>query len=218
MSGGVLDYSGSTDLLAAHGHAGTLLLDPYNVIIQTTAGSRSTLLGGRVHALGQRIDPDGRDPGKPRSPAAMSPSVPVRAEEIPATSVVANNLTWATGNLLTLSAAGGITINSGVTISNTYAGGVFGAGSVPVVLALRADNASAVNGSGVSVNSFGVTNNGMIDMSRSSGAVSIFNDKSFVAVNGVETRMRPGPRRPTGASRASSRPTNSSTASAISRR
>ncbi|MFZ8477498.1 hypothetical protein ACO1MN_14665, partial [Staphylococcus aureus] len=81
--------------------------------------------------------------------------------------IVAGNLSWATGNLYTFLAVGGITINSGVTISNTYTGSSFSA-AMPVVLVLRADSAAAVNGSGVSTNSYGVTNNGTINMSASS--------------------------------------------------
>ena len=39
VSGGSLNYLGTTNLLAAHGGTGNLLLDPYNVTIQTATGA-----------------------------------------------------------------------------------------------------------------------------------------------------------------------------------
>ncbi len=187
VSGGALDYSGTAKLVAAHGHAGTLLLDPYNVIIQTASGLPTESCASGL------CTPSGS--GSILTVATLENALANGNVSVstgssggdPGNITIANNLTWATGNLLLLSAAGGITINSGVTISNTYSGATFGAGAIPVVLALRADSAGAVNASGVSVNSFGVTNSGTIDMSASAGAVSIFNDSGFAAVNGVQT-------------------------------
>lgn len=46
VSGQVLDYSGTVDLTAPGGTTGSLLFDPYNVIIQTSAGSPSATASG----------------------------------------------------------------------------------------------------------------------------------------------------------------------------
>ena len=83
---------------------------------------------------------------------------------------VANSITWSTANRLTLDAYKSIIINNGVTITNSYGASLTGA-TLPVLLALRAD-ASGINNGG------SVTNNGTIDFSASTGAVSIFTDNT----------------------------------------
>ena len=183
----LLNYAGLVDLLAPHGQTGSLLLDPENVTIQTNSGVPTDTCAGGV------CTPPGDNSiltVAALESALSSSNVTVNTGSTGSQTgniTVANSLTWSNGNLLLLSAAGGITISSGATISNTYTGGTFGAGSIPVVLALRADSTSAVNASGVSTNNYGVTNLGTIDMSGSSGAVSIFNDSGFTTANGVET-------------------------------
>ena len=71
---------------------------------------------------------------------------------------VASSLSWANANTLTLNAYRDITVNSGVTISNTGAGN----------LVLRAD------ATGTEVGTVNFNGNGKIDFSGSTGTISIF--------------------------------------------
>jgi filamentous hemagglutinin family protein len=80
-SHGVLDYTGFTDLSAPHGDFGTLLLDPYNVIISSgtsNTAAASTPIPMTASSMSERW--------RMRWPPPTSPSPPARAARRPATS------------------------------------------------------------------------------------------------------------------------------------
>ena len=192
----LLAYNGTVDLLAPQGVTGTLLLDPYNVAITNNASATDSCSSGTCTPSGNTslLNVTTLDTAlassnvtvNTGSSGAQTGTITVNGTADTGGAVA---ISWSTSNLLTLSAAGGIAIDAGASITNTYntVNGTFGAGSIPVVLALRVDNGS-VNGQGTAAgSSYGVTNNGTINMSGSSGAVSIFNDWNFTAVNGTQT-------------------------------
>lgn len=157
----LLDFDGSVDLRASAGEAGTLLLDPRDLIIQAagttnagsaTSGSQTTYTATgdssvltvaalqAALALGNVIVQTGADGSQ--------------AGDI----TVASNVGWSTGSKLTLSAHRNIIVNSGVTISNV------GTGS----LVLYADN----TGTGTGTVTFNGT--GRVGFGSSTGTVEIY--------------------------------------------
>jgi len=160
-SHGLLNFNGLVDLRAPHGVTGSLLLDPENVTIASNGDTPSL-------------------PSSPTAPIAFNPTVDNSVLSVSTLQsalaladvtvsngstgsqagdiTVAANVSWGSGNTLTLSAYRNITINDGVTIANT------GAGS----LNLHADN----TGTGVGTVTFNGT--GKVDFSGSTGLVSIF--------------------------------------------
>ncbi|WP_429324703.1 filamentous hemagglutinin [Paraburkholderia sp. GAS348] len=82
---------------------------------------------------------------------------------------VASNLNWSGPASLTLAAYRDVSIGSGVTIANQGAGN----------LSLRADGTGINNGGSV-------TNNGMLDWSKSTGALSAFYDMNGTYVAGTQ--------------------------------
>ena len=137
-SHGSLAVFGSVDVGAAFGKSGTWLLDPTDVTIASTgawvvtpAAIENALATGNVIVT---TPASGTDQGN---------------------ITVAENVAWANGNSLTLSAYRDITINDGVTIANTGAGN----------LNLRADN----TGTGFGTVSF--LGSGKVDFSQSTGTV-----------------------------------------------
>ena len=165
----LLNFDGSVNLLAAHGATGTLLLDPYDVTIQNGTSITTSCVMGGCTATGT---------SSVLTVANLLAALATSNVEVNTGSggaqtgniTVADTISWSSANRLTLDAYKDIIINSGVTISNTYSGSLTGA-TLPVLLALRAD-ASGINNGG------SVTNNGTIDFSGSTGAISIFTDNA----------------------------------------
>ena len=109
-SKGVLSYEGRTDLTAAKGAFGTLLLDPYDVTI--TSGAQTT--GGGFTANGSVIN------ATTLLTALGSANVTVSTgsgggQTGAITLAASTPLAWNTGATLTLQAAGAVTLNSAVT-------------------------------------------------------------------------------------------------------
>ena len=105
-----LAYTGFTDLSAAHGRFGTLLLDPYNVIISsgadtggfTATGDDSVINVGTLQAA--------------LSSANVTISTGSSGTQV-GDIIVDAPLTWSSNSLLTLSAARRIAINADITVT-----------------------------------------------------------------------------------------------------
>ena len=133
----LLDFTGHIDLLAPKGSAGTLLLDPQNLTIQTSSGSPAASCASGSCAPGgndsiltvatlQSLLASGNVELNTGSSGAQTGNI-----------TFANDLTWSSGYRLMVDAYKDVIINSGVTISNTYSG-TFGSTAIPVLLGLRA--------------------------------------------------------------------------------
>jgi filamentous hemagglutinin family protein len=116
----LLQYSGAVDLTAAHGAWGTLLLDPYNITIESASGESNGTLGSTS------FTPSGSNSilsVTDLQNALGSASVTVStggagsAGSDSGNITVANALTWASGSTLTLSAYHSIAIDAGISIT-----------------------------------------------------------------------------------------------------
>ncbi len=108
-----LTYAGVTDLTAARGQFGTLLLDPYNVTISN--GANSNQVG--FTAVGN----DSVINVTTLQTALATANVMVTTGAIGSQAgniTVADALTWSSGSTLTLQAAGAITLNAGITATS----------------------------------------------------------------------------------------------------
>ncbi|POR43538.1 GLUG motif-containing protein [Methylobacterium sp. V23] len=111
-SKGVLSYEGRTDLTAAKGAFGTLLLDPYDVTItsgaQTTGGGFTATANGSVINATTLLTALGS--------ANVTVSTGSGGGQTGAITLAASTpLAWNTGATLTLQAAGAVTLNSAIT-------------------------------------------------------------------------------------------------------
>ncbi|MGJ4888358.1 autotransporter-associated beta strand repeat-containing protein [Bradyrhizobium sp. HKCCYLRH3099] len=132
VSGGGLIYDGTTNLLSAHGRAGTLLLDPYNVTISTGADTGAS--GWAATASGANINTSTLQTAL----ATANVTVSTGAGGSEAGNItVSNPLSWSANTTLTLNAANGIMLNAGVTASGASSG-----------LTLTANGTSGISGSG----------------------------------------------------------------------
>ncbi len=115
----LLQYSGSVDLKAPHGSLGTLLLDPYNVTIQTGSTTGGTFSSGTFTAPSSNSILSTTDLQNALANASVtvttggSGSAGSDAGNI----TVASPLTWSSGSTLTLTAYHSIAIDAGITIS-----------------------------------------------------------------------------------------------------
>ncbi len=158
VSGGVLNYQGTTNLLSAHGATGTLLLDPWNVTISSAADGgysswAATATGSNVNVTTLQN-------------ALATASVTISTGSTGSESgniTVAYPITWASANTLTLSAAGAIAINAAITASS---GG----------LTLTA-------GSGQAVTATGAINVGTFNLTQGAWSQNTANLPSFYAAN-----------------------------------
>jgi filamentous hemagglutinin family protein len=144
----VLDYTGFTDLSAANGAFGTLLLDPFNVIISN--GANNT--GGSV--IANTNDSIINIATLQTALGAANVAITTGNSGTQAGNItVAAPLTWSAATLLALDAAGAIAINAPITI--TGAGGiVLNATAQPGVT-----TTGLTFGNGASID-YGATNNG----------------------------------------------------------
>ncbi|MBM3272343.1 alpha/beta hydrolase [Candidatus Kaiserbacteria bacterium] len=95
---------------------------------------------------------------------------------------VAQNVSWSTSNILQLSAHRNITINDGVTISNTHAG----SGNPPILLLLVADR------SGTGVGTVNFIGSGKVDFSQSSHGVFILYNPPLASSHVLTSPSSPG--------------------------
>ncbi|MBW0002242.1 MAG: filamentous hemagglutinin N-terminal domain-containing protein, partial [Hyphomicrobiales bacterium] len=141
-SHGVLDFTGTADRLAPKGKAGTLLLDPENLAI--VASGTSTTTQGPTGTFTANVDNSILTVADLQT-ALAGGSVVVQTGATPGAQAgnidVQASLAWANANSLTLSAFNSITVESGVTLTNTAGGSV----------TLRADNTGigGVSGAGL---------------------------------------------------------------------
>ncbi|QCI67506.1 beta strand repeat-containing protein [Phreatobacter stygius] len=112
-----LGYTGFTDLSATLGRFGTLLLDPYNVTISNGADSNHSGFGATGNDSVINVTT--------LQNALAGANVTVTTGSGGAQSgdiMVANNVTWSRPTTLTLSAFRNITVNAGVSITNSTSG------------------------------------------------------------------------------------------------
>ena len=124
----LLNYTGSVDTTATNGAAGTLLLDPFDVLISASPTFNGNLRAGLFTPTGDSSVLNVADliaalalnnvtvtTGGPGSPGAQAGDITVLGGV---------NLVWATPTTLTLSAFHDINIAAGVTIANLASGNV----------------------------------------------------------------------------------------------
>jgi len=113
-SHGVLDYAGMVDVRAVSGRTGTLMLDPFDVTISNGADTN-------ISNSGNTFSPTGNSSilsVTSLQNALATANVTVNTGSGGAQNgdiTVANAVTWASGNTLTLSAARDIVINAGIS-------------------------------------------------------------------------------------------------------
>jgi filamentous hemagglutinin family protein len=166
-SHGVLGFAGSVDVTAAKGKTGTLLLDPYDVTISNGVDSN-------MSSSGNNFSPNGNSSVlsvATLQAALLTANVTVDTGSSGAQNgdiTVANAVTWATGNSLTLNAAGAISINAPITATSgslSLSGATISVNSTAITLggsltanatatgattAVTLNNAAITVGSGVS--------------------------------------------------------------------
>ncbi|MGA7806229.1 filamentous hemagglutinin N-terminal domain-containing protein, partial [Bradyrhizobium sp.] len=113
----LLDYTGFTDLSAANGGFGTLLLDPYNVIISSGVGNT----GGSFDANTNDSVINVATLQNALGAANVTIATGIGGSQA-GNIALAAPLTWAAATVLALNAAGGIAINAPISI--TGAGGL----------------------------------------------------------------------------------------------
>ncbi|NVO13666.1 MAG: S8 family serine peptidase [Rhodoplanes sp.] len=160
-SHGLLNYAGTTDLRAPAGRTGTLLLDPYDILISSSSdtavtGSSPFTPTGNTSVLNVATLENALatanvvvTTGGAGSPGAQAGNITVDAV-----------ITWSSANTLTLSAYNNVTFNYYARAINT------GGGS----LIIRADN----SGTGVGTVNFIYYMGPTVDFSGSTGTVSIY--------------------------------------------
>ena len=107
-----LDYTGFTNLSAVNGAFGTLLLDPYNVIIANVAGTTGGSFDANIN------DSIINTATLQTALAGANVTITTGTSGSQAGNItVASPLTWAAATTLALNAAGAITINAPITIT-----------------------------------------------------------------------------------------------------
>lgn len=169
----LLDFAGTVNLLAPEGSSGTLLLDPENLTIQSAGSTNAYLNSGTYTSdLDDSIITvaDLENALANANVTLQTGSLGPQAGDI----TVADSFSWNNANSLTLNAYRNITIDSGVTITNTAGGS----------LTLHANNTGSAFdvGSGYGI----VTNNGTLNMSGG-GQVNIFYNPSSYSSPAIYT-------------------------------
>src|SRR5437660_4288686 len=171
----LLNYSGTTDTRAPKGTVGTLLLDPFDVLItpQPDSSNISFIGGTFAPTAAPSVLPD-----RQLNAALQSSNVIVTTGGAGSPGSEIGDITlrngahvvWSTGNSLTLSAFHDIIFEPGSSISNGTNANP-GAGN----LILRADNSGFGSGTVVFPSN---AQSGQVDFSHSTGAVSIYYNPS----------------------------------------
>jgi filamentous hemagglutinin family protein len=166
-----LDYTGFTDLSAARGGFGTLLLDPYNVTISSAANANQSgfTATGNDSVISVTTLQNALAGANVTVSTGGAGSAGTQAGDI----TVANAVTWSSGTTLTLSAYRNIAVNANLT-------GGAGAGVV-----LRADNAGTGTGS--------VTFGAGTTVTASGGVSVYYNPASNPAGSGINVTSYTSP-------------------------
>ena len=143
VSGAGLQYTGTTNLLAAHGTTGSLLLDPYDVTI--SSGTDAGTSNFSATASGATINTTTLT--NALATANVTVSTGASGGET-GNITVSNAFSWSANTTLTLSAAGGIIFNAGITNSGTASG-----------LTFNASGTGGISGAGALANSGTLTLN-----------------------------------------------------------
>ncbi|MCJ9669944.1 MULTISPECIES: MBG domain-containing protein [unclassified Neorhizobium] len=151
----LLSYTGFTDLTAANGAFGNLLLDPYNVTISSGTDSNSS--GFTATGDDSVINVSTLEAALAGANVTVTTGDGSSAGSQAGTITVADALSWSAGTTLTLSAASDIAINAAITASGTSAGVV-----------LQADN----SGTSTGTVSFGA--GGSVNLSGSASTANIY--------------------------------------------
>ncbi|SEG72807.1 GLUG motif-containing protein, partial [Bosea lathyri] len=184
----LLDYTGYTDLSAANGRFGTLLLDPYNVTISGDADSNAsgfTATGNdsviSVATLQAAL-------------AGANVSISTGSGGAQAGNItVANAISWTAGTALTLTAANDITINAPITFGGATGAGLFlnatHALAINAPIQVRGAGAVALNYNPASTSnlSFGLTGSGFtgsLTYRSSTGAALTSGAGGTLSING----------------------------------
>jgi filamentous hemagglutinin family protein len=143
VSGAGLNYAGSTNLLAAHGFAGTLLLDPYDVTISSAADSDYSTWSATAENANINVTT------LQNALATANVTVSTGLSGSYTGNITVNTaISWSGNTLLTLSAAGGIILNAGIANAGAASG-----------LTLTAAGTGGISGSGALANSGALTFN-----------------------------------------------------------
>jgi filamentous hemagglutinin family protein len=145
----LLAYTGFTNLSAAHGSFGTLLLDPYNVTISSsgtsgfTASSNDSVINATtlLTALGSANVTVSTGSG-----GGQSGDITVAAP-----------LSWSSGSTLTLTAAGSIAVNANITIAGSGGLALNYGGALSFASGKSASFASGQSGQSLTINGAGYT-------------------------------------------------------------
>ena len=140
---GAYDFAGNVNLLSAGGKAGTLLLDPYNLTISSSASSNQsgyTATGNNAVVNVTSLQ---------TSLATASVTVSTGSSGAQTGNITVNSpITWSAATTLTLNAAGGITVNSGDSITATGGGSLAlnaAAGTISVTSATLSTASGAIS-------------------------------------------------------------------------
>ncbi len=157
-SKGVLDFVGLVDACAANGKAGSLLLDPKNIIVATGGGAVLTanMLAFETNAGGDSI---------------IAPSAITGATG--SVTLQANNDITVTNNITRISATGHLTLKAGRTITNNA---IITIGSNALTLIANAGTAAGVIDANREPGAASIINNGtitLVDPINSTGTVNM---------------------------------------------
>jgi filamentous hemagglutinin family protein len=190
-SHGVLGFAGTVDVTAAKGKTGTLLLDPYDVTISNGVDSN-------MSSSGNNFSPNGNSSVlsvATLQTALLTANVTVDTGSSGAQNgdiTVANAVTWATGNSLTLNAAGAISINAAITATSgslSLSGATISVNSTAITLggSLTANATASGATTAVTLNNAAITVGGGVSTITGASATGIgvdFSGSSSLAAGG----------------------------------
>ncbi|MCJ2081730.1 beta strand repeat-containing protein [Methylobacterium sp. J-090] len=186
-SKGLLAYTGTTDLSAAHGAFGTLLLDPYNVTISGggTAGQTQGTDGFTPNADNSVINASDLAMALAKANVTVTTGAANSAGGQDGNIAVQTNVTWNAATTLTLSAFNSIRVGPTDNAPSAPAGSI----AVPTGggLILRADN----SGRGIGTVDFRPTS--IVAFDAAAPIAVYYNPASNPAGSGVNTTSYTGP-------------------------
>ena len=189
-SHGLLDYTGLATLTAPRGAAGTLLLDPYNVVISSGSTANESASGSTTVTY----TPNGTSVINAATLNAQLATANVGITTGVAGSADAGNITvsaplsWTSGAQLTLIAANAIAVNAPITLGGTTGAGLnLSANALAINAPITVDGAGGINlsyNTASSTNlSFGLTDSGF------AGGLTYDNANGSIATNVVNGQV-----------------------------